>query len=81
MKRELLKTANSFEVFCCKRRERNGAVTRGVCEIKQNFLFKMREVITCLCAIGQDPVQKENLIIVERSGRVTKQYFQVDDRK
>lgn len=81
MKMGLLRTANSFEVFCCKRRERNGAITRGVCEIKQIFLFKMREIIPCLCAIGKDPVQKENVIVVERSGRVTKQYFQGDDRK
>lgn len=57
------KTANSFEVFCCRKKARNGAVTRGVCEIKQNFfLLKMRE-ITCLCAIGKDPGQKENLMV------------------
>lgn len=49
--------------------------------MKQNFLFKMGEIITCLCAIGKDPVQKENVMVLERSGKVMKQCFQVDQRK
>lgn len=49
--------------------------------MKQNFLFKMGEIITRLCAIGKDSVQKENVMVLERSGEVMKQCFQVDQRK
>lgn len=45
------------------------------------FLFKMGEIITHLCATGKDPVQKENLMVLEISGRVMKQCFLVDQRK
>lgn len=34
----MLKTVRSFEVFYCKRKERNKAAVRGACEIKQNFV-------------------------------------------
>ena len=45
-----------------KVKETSGAVVKVECEVKQNFLFKMRKVIIYLCAIGKELVQKKNLM-------------------
>lgn len=37
-----------------------------------NFLFRMRDVITCLYTEGKDPVEREDMMIQQKAKKVTR---------